>query len=199
MSKEKMDIAKKKCTTPKFRVSFPHVFKAKSFEDQAPKFSMTMLFDKTTDLKDMKRAVFNAAVEEWGSDKAKWPKKLRMPFRDGSEKSDLDGYEGKIFVGASSKNRPGVIAGDRSPIAEEDNSFYAGCYARATLIAFAYDKAGNVGVSFSLQNIQKMGDGKPFSGRKAAEDEFDSVEDESDDPSNYAAETVGESEDEYDI
>lgn len=199
MSKEKMDIAKKKCTTPKFRVSFPHVFKAHAFdESQDAKFSLTMLFDKTTDLKELKRAVFNAATEEWG-DKTKWPKNLRMPFRDGSEKSDMDGYEGKIFVNASSKQRPGVISGDRSPIAEEDNSFYAGCYAHATLIAFAYDKMGNKGVSFSLQNIQKMGDGKPFSGRKAAEDEFDSVEDESDDPSNYAAETVGESEDEYDI
>lgn len=194
---EKMPIEKKKVTTPKFRVSFPNVFEAKSFQNQEAKFSITMLFDKKTDLKAMKEAALNAAIEKWGEKTAKdlWAqkisikgKKLRVPFRDGDEKADMNGYEGMIFVSASSKQRPGVVDQNRVPITAADGSFYAGCYARATLIAFAYDTAGNIGVSFSLQNVQKWADGEQFSGRRKAEDEFDSIEDGSEEASNFGSE-----------
>src|SRR5690606_26139673 len=105
---EKMDIEKKKVITPKFRVSFPNVFKPKAFEDQAPKYSIVMLFDKDEDIKAMRKAAFNAAIEKWGS-KAKFPKGMKMPFRDGSEREDTQGYEDTIFVTASAKEdkRPG--------------------------------------------------------------------------------------------
>lgn len=183
---DKMDIQKKKCVTPQFRVSFPHVFEANSFQGQEAKYKLTMLFPKTTDLKELKRAALNAAVEKWGP-KEKWPKSLKMPFRDGDEKEELQGYADCIFVSATSKQRPGVVDQKRAPITKEDNTFYAGCYARASLIAFAYDTAGNKGVAFSLQNIQKLRDGEQFSGRKKAEDEFDDVEDSSDDETSYAS------------
>lgn len=182
---QKASLETKKCITPEFRVSFPHVFEAHSgFEGQEPKYSIVMLFPKTTDLKELKRAALNAAVEKFGP-KEKWPKNLRLPFRDGDEKTDLQGYEGHTFVTASSKQRPGIINGQKVPIAKEDETFYAGCYARASLIAHGYDKAGNKGVAFTLQNIQKLRDGEPFSGRKKAEDEFDSVEDGSENPESY--------------
>lgn len=163
--------------TPEFRVSFPHVFQKHVYEENEPKFSITMLFDKKTDITSLKRAVVAAATAEWGP-KEKWPKNLVLPFRDGDEKSDLEGYEGMIYVSASSKNRPGVVNQKREPIVEEDGAFYAGCYARATLNAFAwsYGKAKH-GVSFGLLNVQKLRDGESFSGRRNAEDDFDSVED----------------------
>jgi hypothetical protein len=44
---------------------------------------------------------------------------------------------------------------------------------RASLRAFAYDTNGNKGVSFGLNNIQKLGEGQRLDGRKAATDEFD--------------------------
>lgn len=182
---EKMSIEAKKVITPMFRVSFPQVFKPKAFESQEPKYSIVMLFDKKADLKALRLAAENAATEKWG-DKTKWPKTLRLPFKDGNEKAQLPGYEDTIVVSASSqaKYRPGVVDQARSPITEEDGTFYAGCYARAQLLAFAYDMAGNKGVSFALQNVQKMKDGEPFSGRKAAEDVFDSVE-ETDSTENF--------------
>lgn len=183
----KLDISKKKCMTPKFRVSFPSVFEPKAFEGQEAKYSIVMLFKKgEADLKAMKQAVQNVAEEKWGP-KEKWPKNLRTPFRDGDEKSDTEGYEGHIFVSASNKLKPGLVDQATHPILDRE-AFYAGCYARATVIAFAYDQKGNKGVSFSLQNIQKLADGPSLSGRKAASEEFDSVEDESDDLSNYSNE-----------
>lgn len=178
--------------TPVFRASFPHVFKPHSgFAGQAPKYSLVMLFDKkTADIKELKKAAMNAAIEKWGP-KEKWPKGVRFPFRDGDEKSDMQGYEGTIFVSASSKQKPQVINKNKELLTEEDGAFYAGCFAKATLLAYAYDTAGNKGVSFALQNVLKIGDGESFSGRKAAEDDFSDedfeLKDGSDDASNYDA------------
>lgn len=195
MSGTKMELEKKKVLTPEFRVSFPHVFEKHSgFEGQEEKYSIVMLFPKSTDLKELKRAAFNAAVEKWGP-KDKWPKNLRMPFRDGDEKQDLAGYEGTIFASASSKQKPQVVSnkkvdGQFPRIEKSDETFYAGCYARATLIAFSYDKAGNKGVSFSLQNVQKIKDGEAFSGKKNADDEFEDIEDGSENAENYSDQGV---------
>lgn len=191
MTIEKKD---KMAKTPTFRVSFPHVFKPHSgFDGQAAKYSLVMLFDKkTADIKDLKKAALAAATEKWGP-KEKWPKNLRFPFRDGDEKSDMQGYAGTIFVNASSKQKPQVINKNRELLTEEDGAFYAGCFAKATLLAYAYDTAGNKGVSFALQNVLKIGDGESFSGRKAAEDDFSDedfeLKDGSDDASNYDADS----------
>lgn len=179
-----MNIELKKCTTPKFRVSFPQLFEPKGFEGQDPKYSVVMLFDKKTDLTPLKEAAFNAAKEKFG-EKSKWPKSFKMPFRDGDEKADSKGYAGTIFVTATSKKRPGVVNQKLEDVLDKEE-IYAGCYARAVLIAFAYDVSGNKGVSFSLKHVQKVGDGEKFSGGKSAREEFTVIDDGSDDASNYS-------------
>lgn len=175
---KKMPLEKLKTLTHVFRVSFPQVFEAKSFAEQKPKYSVTMLFEKDVDLSapaaegfiSLKRAALNAAIEKWGP-KDQWsPKiksKLRMPFRDGdTDRPDTPGYEGCIFVVATSVQRPGLWDLKYRPITDAEE-FYAGCYARAEVIAKAYDEAGNIGVSFYLQNIQKVKEGEAFSGRSS--------------------------------
>ena len=163
-------------TTPKFRASFPNVFMPKAFaEGQDAKYSIVMLFDKGVDISELKKIAKAAAVEKWGD---KIPKNLRTPFRDGdTEKEGIDGYENTIFISASSKMQPGIVDHKTNPILDQ-GEFYGGCYARATLTAFAYDVAGNKGVSFGLQNVQKLNDGEPFSGRMKAEDDFSPIETE---------------------
>lgn len=199
---EKMPIEKKKVITEKFRVSFPSLTKPKAFQDGGEaKFQISMLFakkpgeQKFSD-KEIRRAVMNAIIEKYGSvDKA--PKNLRMPWNDGDDKPDLMGYPGHWVMTARSKHRPGVIGPSKEPIATEeiDVQVYAGCYARASLIAFAYGGKGTPytpGIGLSLQSVWKIGDGKPFSGRKSAEEDFaqfDAVEDSSDDESSYASDT----------
>lgn len=167
-------ISSKKIMTPEFRVSFPNVFQARAdFDGQSPKFSIVMLFPKTTDISALKKLAQEVATEKWPKG---LPVNLRNPFRDADkEKPDMDGYAGCIFISAKSKGRPGLVDSQKTPILTPEE-FYAGCYARATVNAFAYDKAGNVGVSFGLQNIQKLRDGEPFSGRTKAEDDFSCVE-----------------------
>jgi len=162
--------------TPEFRVSFPAVFQARAVQaGDALKYSITMLFEKGADLTVLKQAVLAVINEKFGPDRAKWPPKLRLPFRKGEEK-DYEGYgPGVVFCSATSKMRPGLVDQKVQPIIEP-SEFYGGCYAKATINAFYYDTRGNKGVSFGLRNVQKTRDGEPFSGRNKPEDDFDSID-----------------------
>ena len=168
-----------KVMTPKFRVSFPNVLRpGKPMQAGAePKYGITMLFPKGADLSKLKAAAQAACVDKWGADQSKWPKNLRNPFRDQAEK-EFEGYEaGAVFVTATSKQRPGLVDAMVQDIIEEKD-FYPGCYARATVNAFCYDQAGNRGVSFGLNNVQKLADGEPLGGRPRATDDFEAVADD---------------------
>jgi ssDNA-binding protein len=167
-----------KLITPEFRVSFANVFRpqapiAGSKADAKPKYGLTMLFGKDADLTALKQAAHAAAVEKFG-DKLKDPnfaKRLRSPFRDQGEKT-FEGYvAGCVFINATSSQRPGLVDSQVQLIIEEAQ-FYSGCYAIASVNAFAYDTAGNVGVAFGVNNIQKLRDGDPLGGRTRPEDDF---------------------------
>ena len=167
----------KKVVTPPFRVSFPAVFEKRGFEGSEPKFSLTAVFDPSSFGKGeaaafkMMQAIAEAAAKEKFSKPLSDPS-LRAPFRDGAEKAHLEGFgEDLIFCTLSTKMRPGLIDRDRQPIMDEE-LFYAGCYARATVTAYAYANVSK-GVAFGLHNIQKLGDGENLTGRVAAEEDFD--------------------------
>lgn len=157
--------------TGKFRVSFPHVFEPFSFQGQEPKYSLTMLFDKDDEtVKMMKQLAARVMKEKWGNDK---PKDFQSPFHMGDDKN-YDGYAGKVYIKASSKNRPGVLD-QHNKVLTDGNDFYPGCWARATIVCGAWDNFGKTGISFYLGNVQKLADDDAFDGRKSAEDEFEPV------------------------
>lgn len=168
--------------TPEFRVSYPNVFKAKmNTLSEKEEFSLVALFDADADLSELKKAAKDAIIKKWGADKDEWPENLKSPFRKQEERGKKvdgkkvlpNGYEeGGIFINLKSKQRPGVVAADGQTHIYEETDFYAGCYARASIRAYAYDAKGNRGVAFGLNNLQKVRDGDPLGGRMKAEDEF---------------------------
>ena len=167
--------------TPEFRVSYPNVFKPKRNDlNGKDEFSIVALFKKGQDLSVLEAAIVKAATDKWGPDKLKWPKPLRNPIRDQGERAkEVDGKrvlpagheEGAKFINLKSAQRPGVVDQNVQDILEE-SQFYAGCYARASINAFAYDQKGNRGVSFGLGNIQKMREGEPLGNRARPEQDF---------------------------
>lgn len=168
--------------TPEFRVSFPYVFRPQKAMEAGkdPKYSLVMLFAKGDKLPKLAAAVNKILTEKFGTDKTKWPKNITMPFRDQGEKS-MGGYEaGGVFITPTSKQKPGLVDASNNDIIDEAE-FYSGCYARATVRPFYYEVKGENGgvmkrgVSFGLQNIQKLRDGEPLSGRLKAQDEFEPV------------------------
>lgn len=191
-----------KIITPEFRVSFPAVFEARKVNqndpNEKPKFSVMMLFrtaeseaskklgEKVVKIDEIKEAVrkvlFNKFGEAWRQEvekrKGDGTPLIRLPFKDGNapEKRDKDGFgPGVIYCSATSLQRPGLIDAQKKEILNA-SEFYGGCYARAELNPFFYSVLGNQGVSLGLQNLQKIRDGEPFSGKSKAEDAFDAIE-----------------------
>jgi hypothetical protein len=120
---------------------------------------------------------------------------LRMPLR--TEWEDKGYPENSVFITCSSKQQPGIVhpyaGSDGKPAPLTDpNEIYPGAIVRASLRAFGYDKAGNKGVSFALNNLQKLRDGDRLDGRVSAANEFDVVEGvaDLDDVSNPSAEDI---------
>lgn len=179
-------MATQSIVTNKFRLAFPAIFEPEKNNlntNGKEKYAITMLFPKGTDLDALKKLAKDAVAEKW-PDPNKRPKNIRYPFRDGDE-VDWDGFEGNVFIKASSLYRPGVVNQKVKPVLDPEE-IYAGCYCRAEVNAFAYDTQGNKGVSFGLQNVQKVAEGDRFGGRKDPEKVFGAVEQEADDdPNNY--------------
>jgi hypothetical protein len=173
-------------TTPEFRVSYPSVFKPK-FNDLSEKneYVVDALFEKKkTDIKAFQK-IINAAIElQWNG---KPPKKLRTPIKDGDEMENPE-YAGHwVMTFKANENYPPTVIGTkRGPdgvfVRLTEKEFYGGCYARATINAYAYDMTANKGVSFGLGNIQKLRDGERFGGGGGnADDEFADIAEEIDD------------------
>lgn len=166
--------ADRRVITPVARLSYPHLFeRATPFPGQEPKFQCELIFEKGADLSVLEAAVKAAVAERWGT---KAPKGLNLPFREGNAaRAGKDGYGDCIFIGAKSKDRPGVVVGPERRPPEDPTEVYGGCYVRASVTAFSYDMSGKKGVSFALNNVWKLRDGDPFGSFQSAENEFSSV------------------------
>lgn len=173
---------------PRGETAYVHVFKAQPpmQEGKEPQFSATFLWDeKNPKLDKLRQAIVQVAEEKWGKKAADMLKKgqLKSPLHEGSEKEDAkdaEMYEGKVFLKASSTDRPQVVDKDLEDIVDKFD-VYSGCIARADVWLFPYDKAGNKGVGAILNSFQKLDDGERRSGRRAAGDAFAEDDDEDQD------------------
>ena len=162
----------RKIVTPVFRASFVYVFTPRKNEQSGKdEYSIKMIFDKDADLSDLKAIIKEAIADKWGSNP---PRGLKLPLKDGNA-GDTEKYpEDKDKFVANAKTTiapPGVVNAHIQPITDP-SEVYSGCYMRATLTAYAYDKGGGKGVSFGLQNLMKVKDGEPLSSRATAENDF---------------------------
>lgn len=165
------------------RLSYAHLFEPTAIdESQEKKYSVCLLIpknDKET-LGKIKKAIEKAKEQgksKWGG---KIPANLKLPLRDGDEEraEDHPEYAGHYFVNCSSKQKPGIVDKNLNPILDSEE-VYSGCYARASINFYPFDKAGNRGIACGLNNIQKIRDGEYLGGRSRAEDDFEEYEDES--------------------
>lgn len=178
---------KKKMLTPIFRVSFPSVFNTAQPMKNAdgtvqagkPKYEVTMIFEPgkfTPDEKQkwltMRDAADTLAVEKFKRKTKDFPANFRNPFRKGEEKEHLSGYgPGTIFVKASSHMKPGIVAGDKVTPILDDEGFYPGCYARASVTVYSFDNRSK-GIAFGLHNLMFVKDGERFDSRTDASEDF---------------------------
>lgn len=175
--------------TPKAILSYPHLDKpqaGKKSTDKA-KYSAALVFPEGSDLSALQAAVIAAAEEKFGTKGVEMLRTgaLRSPFRKDAE---AKGYKpGSVFINTRSERKPGLVylhAGSekdangkplpaRIPDDKVRDDLYPGCFVRAQLRAFYYDSEGNKGISFALNNVQKLGDGERIDGRQDATDVFE--------------------------
>lgn len=157
--------------TPEFRLGFPALATPQSVGGGEPKFSITMLFPKDADISALKLLAKAAATEKWGEN---LPADLQLPWGDGDTK-EWEGFPGNTFIRCASQYQPGMVDANLQEIINPVKDLYGGCYCRAQVNAYAWTYMAKNGVSFGLQNVQKLKDGDSFSGRQNASDVFGTV------------------------
>lgn len=160
------------------RLSFPSLFRKGTYNGNETKYEATFLLSKDSQ-KDQISALEKAIAEKIKSDlKGAKLGADKLCLRDGDD-TEYMGYEGHMSFKASSKKRPLVIDKDRSPLTEDDEVIYGGCYVNAIVELWAQNNEYGKRINATLLGVQFARDGEPFaSGSTADVDDFDTVEDE---------------------
>ena len=172
-----------KVITGKVRLSYVHLFKPQAgIAGGDPKYSASLVIDKKDKAtlgkaEDAIEIARKDGVARFGAKFGKSPN-FRMPLRDGDiDKPDDPAYKDSYFINVNSKTKPGVVDRNVNPILDP-SEVYSGCYGRASIVAFPYSVNGSTGISFALQNIQKLEDGEALGGIARAEDDFGAFDDD---------------------
>lgn len=180
---------KKPTFTPVFRVSFPHVFTpqqpgADAAPGTKPKYGVMAVFnpkefspEDAARWKEISKLANDASMKKFGEPLSALPPNYKRPFRRGDEKREYGFTADQIFISLTSLVKPGIVASDGITKITDAEGFYPGCYARATVGAFAYKKGGGMGVAIGLNNLMFVKDGPRLDNRVAAEEEFEDFAD----------------------
>ena len=172
-------------TGPDTRWSYANVWEAKSINGSVPKYSVSLIIpknDKVTveKIKSAIQAAYTQGESKLrGSGKTVPPlSAIKTPLRDGDlERPDDETYKNSYFVNANSTTAPGIVDADRQQIIDR-SEVYSGVYGRASISFYAFNSNGNRGIACSLNNLQKIKDGKPLGGKARAEDDFAETDDD---------------------
>lgn len=166
------------------RLSFPSLFQKVGMGESEPKFEAQFLFPKEED-KDKNAEAVTAAIDHLTKTFFKG-KKLgsdKVCLKDAGDKDQYDGYDDTLyFITARANRRPTVVDKDLSPLTEDDDKPYAGCYVNATITLWCQDNNYGKRINASLEAVQFFKDGDSFgAGGVTVENEFEAIEEDSDD------------------
>lgn len=135
------------------------------------KHSCALIFPPNADLAPLFDAAKRTAAAKWGDKAASMG--LRSPFKPQPEVAGkYDGFsaDGGFYINCGSKFAPNFYAADgKSKLTLSSDYLWSGCYVRAGLTCYTYDKDPQgkpvkPGVSFGLSFIQFIAVGDKFSG-----------------------------------
>jgi hypothetical protein len=164
-------------------ISYPKLFVAEQFQNEgAHWFSAAFLIDprKQADVIEGLTAACEAAADlEWP--RGEWREKRKLgnpklfwwPIRDGAEKSEKNGYAGRIFIQAKTQTRPGVVDQDVQPILDQ-TLIYPGVIVNAQVQFKGYSRP-SWGVGCYLQNVQLVANGERLGGKPDPSSVFEPV------------------------
>lgn len=143
-------------------------------EGDTPKYNCAVLIPKTDKetIAKINNAIKAATQEGLAVFGGKAPAKMNSPLRDGDEeRPDDPAFAGMMFLNPKSLVKPGIVDRNLQEIIDPDE-IYSGMYGRASLVFYAYSKAGNKGIAVGLNNIQKLEDGERLGGGSSPSEDF---------------------------
>lgn len=157
------------------RLSFPSLFRKAVFNGEETKFEATFLLNKeehAETITEIQTAIKSMLANDLKGAKLSADK---ICLKDGDE-IDYDGYAGCMSIKASSSKRPLVLDRDRSPLTQDDNRIYAGCYVSGVIELWAQNNQWGKRINANLLGVQFVKDGEPFGdGVSASVDDFDDL------------------------
>lgn len=170
-------------TGSRTRLSYANLFEPKGFDGSKPKYSVALLIPKD-DVQTVERinSALQAAYEK-GSAKLRGTGRtvppmndINLPLIDGDKKRPGDpAYAGCYYINAKNDDPPKVFGLDGNEVMSR-NEVYSGCFARAKIGFYVYNRSGNKGIACSLLGVRKVADGAPLGGSVCTADDF--MEDE---------------------
>lgn len=143
-------------------------------------FSTIILFDKGADLSEIEGAIKQAVLDEFGSDRSKWPKNLKTPLKDQATLLDKEGKPrpgttaGAMFLNLKTNAAlytPKVFGPQGQQIIETDD-LYSGMRIRAKVTFKAYNMPTAKGVAVYLSDVLKVSDAERLVQPRNAIDDF---------------------------
>ena len=136
------------------------------------KFDATFLLDKgehKTLIAEIQTAIKTLAKDKL---KGKVPDDDRLCLKDGDE-TERPEQQGCFVIKASTKRRVPILDRDQTPVTEEDNVIYAGCYVNAFITLWVQNNAFGKRINASLDGVMFAGPGEPFGPPGLTADAFD--------------------------
>ena len=172
-----------KFTLNNVRLSFPSLFQKAVFEGKETKFEATFLINKDSQsdlISKVEKAIDSLLAEKFAGKSI--PKSVKRTCLKDGDLTDTDGYSNHMAFKGSNTKRPTVINRDKSPITEDDDILYAGCYVNVICDLWYSDHPlGGKQVLGNVLGVQFVKDGEAFGADTAASvDEFDTIDDDED-------------------
>lgn len=174
-----------KVVTGKVRFSFVNIWEPKEPQGGGePKYSVTLLIPKA-DTGTM--AKIQQAMQEARDNFCAKNGAGALPAKPSHTLHDGDGLrpagepfgpecKGCYVITVSSKQKPVVVDAAGNAILDPAE-VYSGCYGRASINFYGYNRAGKKGISAGLLAVQKLHDGEPFGTVGSADDFNDGYSD----------------------
>ena len=176
-------IKENKVLTGPVRLSYANIWEPRApMNGGKPVYSASLIISKDDDktlraIKAKIKAMMTNAkvIEKVGGSANIHSKRLRIPLRDGdADRPGDEAYANSYFINvkASETQRPKIFDRHGNEIIDKAE-VYSGCYVRAIIQFYGYNRSGNFGIGAGLVALQKWKDGDALGGVSVSASDFD--------------------------
>lgn len=176
-------IKEKEVLTGPVRLSYANIWEPRQpMNGGKPVYSASLIISKDDDktlraIKAKIKAMMTnpKVIEKVGGSANIHSKRLRIPLRDGdADRPGDEAYANSYFINvkASETQRPKIFDRHGNEIIDKAE-VYSGCYVRAIIQFYGYNRSGNFGIGAGLVALQKWKDGDALGGVSVSASDFD--------------------------